>query len=97
MMISQLPHLGEDSAIHNDNSINLIISNFRESTKDDLTNRSFNAVVRKVVDKYNQGKVNSFRDYLVTALTRKIEELELRRQKDKAKQELSTNIETTNC
>ena len=79
---------GEDSAIHNDNSINLIISNFRESTKDDLTNRSFNAVVRKVVDKYNQGKVNSFRDYLVTALTRKIEELELRRQKDKAKQEL---------
>jgi len=44
--------------------------------------RSFNTVVRKVVDKYKQGKVNSFRDYLVTALSNKIEELELRRLKD---------------
>lgn len=45
---------GEDSTVHNEDSINLIISNFRESTKDELSGRSFNAVVRKVVDKYNQ-------------------------------------------
>ena len=37
-----------------------------------------------MVDKYKQGKVNSFRDYLVTALVKKIEELELRRMKDRA-------------
>jgi hypothetical protein len=81
---------GEDSAIHNDEVTELIISNLREATKDDLSDRSYNTVVRKVVDKYNQGKIKngSFRDYLVTALVNKIEELELRRQKKKAKQQL---------
>ncbi|MED3553988.1 hypothetical protein [Cytobacillus praedii] len=78
----------ESSAIHNDESINLIISNFRESTKQELTDRSFKAVVRKVMDKYNQGKVNSLRDYLATALANKIDELELRRAKDEAKEKL---------
>lgn len=82
---------GEDSAI--DESINLIISNFRESTKEDLTDRSFNAVVRKVVDKHNQGKVNSFRDYLATALANKIEELELRRAKVETKGKLKANMQ----
>lgn len=78
----------EGSPIHSEEKMNLIISNFRVATKEELTDRSFKAVVRKVVDKYNQGKVNSFRDYLATALTRKIEELELRRLKDAAKEEL---------
>ncbi|MFD0155155.1 hypothetical protein ACFVID_37865, partial [Streptomyces sp. NPDC127132] len=82
---------GEDSTVHNEKSINLIISNFRASTKDELSGRSFNAIVRKVVDKYNQGKINSFRDYLITALANKIEELELRRAKDKAKEELKAS------
>lgn len=80
---------------HSEKEINLIISNFRESTKDVLTDRSFNAVVRKVVDKYNQGKVNSFRDYLVTSLVAKIEELELRRNKDKAKPQNAQNRANT--
>ena len=88
-------HIDDDkrtsSAIDNEETINLIISNFREETKEELTDRSFKAVVRKVVDKYNQGKVNSFRDYLATALIRKIEELELRRQKDNAKKQLQTD------
>lgn len=75
------------SSIHIDESINFIISNFRDATRDELTNRSFKSVVRKVLDKYKQGKVNSFRDYLATALIHKIEELELRRQKDNAKQQ----------
>lgn len=78
----------EGSAKHNEDEINLIISNLREVTRDDLTDRSFNAVTRKVFDKYNQGKVNSFRDYLATALIRKIAELELRRDQDKVKKEL---------
>jgi hypothetical protein len=73
------------SAVHNEESINLIISNLREATKDDLADRSFNAVVRKVVDKYNQGTVTNFRDYLITALCNKIDELEFRRQKDNNK------------
>lgn len=81
--------VGKDSAAHNEESINLIISNFRQATKGELTERSFKAVVRKVIDKYNQGKVNSFRDYLATALTRKMEELELRKEQAKAKEELS--------
>lgn len=82
------PQVAKDSAIHNDESFNLIISNFRGSTKNELSDRSFNAVVRKVVDKYNQGKVNSFRDYLATALANKIDELELRRAKDEVKEKL---------
>lgn len=75
------------SSLENDETINLIISNFREETKEELSERSFKAVVRKVVDKYKQGKVNSFRDYLATSLISKIDELELRRQKDNAKQQ----------
>jgi hypothetical protein len=80
----------EDSAVHNDEAIHLIISNLREATKEELSNRSYNAVVRRVVDKYNRGKISEgkFRDYLVAALTNKITELELRRQKDKAKEQL---------
>lgn len=81
----------ESSAIHNEENISLLISNFRELTKGDLTDRSFNAIVRKVVDKYNQGKVRSFRDYLATALANKIEELELRRLKITVREELKVS------
>lgn len=76
------------AAIHNADEINLIISNLREVTKNDLSGRSFKSIVRKVVDKYDQGKVNSFRDYLATALIKKIEELELRRAQDEVKKEI---------
>ncbi|MEK4444318.1 replication initiator protein A [Niallia sp. FSL K6-0077] len=79
------------SATLTEDDINLIISNFREATKSDLTDRSFKAVIRKVVDKYNQGKVNSFRDYLATSLITKIENLELRRQKENAKQQMKSD------
>lgn len=78
---------------HDEEYINLIISNFKEATKGELTERSFKSVIRKVIDKYNQGKVNSFRDYLATALIRKIEELELRRIKDNAKQQSQVDKE----
>lgn len=78
----------ECSDFHNEEELGIIISNLREQTKGDLNSRSFNAVVRKVMDKYNQGKVQSFRDYLVTALTNKITELEYRREKDKQREEL---------
>jgi hypothetical protein len=71
----------------------LLIANLREETKDELNGRSFNSVVRKVVDKHSQGKVKSFRDYLVTALIRKIEELELRRLKDKAKIDIQASAQ----
>lgn len=73
----------------------LIISTLREELKDDLTDRSFNAVVRKVVDKHKQGKVKSFRDYLVSSLVAKIEELELRRMKDKANAKIAKNKANT--
>ncbi|MCE4051879.1 replication initiator protein A [Bacillus sp. Au-Bac7] len=79
------------SAPHNQENINLIISNFREATKAELSERSFKAVIKKVIDKYNQGNVNSFRDYLCTSLIKKIEDLELRRQKENAKQQMKTN------
>ncbi|MGG3806228.1 hypothetical protein [Metabacillus fastidiosus] len=78
----------ESSSNHNEENIDLTISHLRKATEKELTNRSFNAVVKKVVDKYNQGKIDRFRDYLVTALANKIEELELRRMKDDAKQAL---------
>jgi hypothetical protein len=84
---------GEDPAIRNDAAINLMISNFREATKEDISERSFKSVVRKVFDKHSQGKVNSFRDYLATALTKKIDELEFRRQKDNARQQLMLSAE----
>lgn len=79
---------GEVSTNHNDEQLNSIISNLREATKDELSIRSFKAIVKKVVSKYNQGEVNDFRNYLTTALLKKIEELDFRRQKEKAKQEI---------
>jgi hypothetical protein len=79
---------GEGSKKLNDEQLNSIISNLREATKEELIERSFKAVVKKVVSKYKQGEVNDFRNYLVTALLTKIEQLELRRQADNAKQEI---------
>jgi hypothetical protein len=77
------------SAEQNEEEINTLISAFYEEVKLDLTDRSFRSVVRKVMDKYRQGKIRgSFRDYLATALINKIEELENRRIKDVAKQKL---------
>lgn len=82
----------ECSPFHNEENFSIIISNLREQTKGDLNSRSFDAVVRKVMDKYNQGKMQSFRDYLVTALTNKIGELEYRREKDKWREEWKVDI-----
>ena len=80
------------SPVHTDEELNVLISNFREETKEDLSERSFKSVVRKVLDKYRQGKIDmSFRDYLATSLINKIEELDLRRTKDSAKKELRSN------
>lgn len=83
------------SVIHNEESINLLINNFKEMTKNDLSERSFKCVVRKVINKYNQGAIETgkFRDYLAAALANKIEELELRRAKDKAQEQLKESIE----
>lgn len=70
-------------------SLTDVISSLRLQTKDLLTKRSFDSVLRKVIDKHEQGKVANFRDYLVTSLNAKIEELELRRIKEKAKESLA--------
>jgi hypothetical protein len=72
-------------ARHNEDQINVIISSLRESTKEELSERSFKSIVHKVVDKYIQGKIGEgkFRDYLVTALINKIEQLEMRKAKEK--------------
>lgn len=70
-------------------SLTDVISSLRLQTKDLLTKRSFDSVLRKVFDKYEQGKVANFRDYLVTSLNAKIEELELRRIKEQAKESLA--------
>ncbi|MFA2811510.1 hypothetical protein [Bacillus mycoides] len=68
--------------------LNLIVNTLREATNDELTNRSFKSVLRKVIDKYNQGKISNFRDYFITALVNKIEELDLRRTKENAEKQL---------
>jgi len=70
-------------------SLTDVISSLRLQTKDLLVKRSFDSVLRKVIDKYEQGKVTNFRDYLVTSLNAKIEELELRRIKEQAKESLA--------
>lgn len=83
----------ESSAIHNEDELNQIINNLREATKEDLTDRSFKAVLRKVMDKYNQGEIGEgkFRDYLVTSLSNKIEELERRRIKEEARSAMAVD------
>ncbi|WHY87566.1 hypothetical protein QNH39_06980 [Neobacillus novalis] len=67
---------------------NELINSIWESVKDDISKRTFNSVLRKVKDKHAQGQVNNFRDYFITALTNKENELELRRAKDKAALEI---------
>lgn len=76
--------------IYTEEELHTIIESLREEMKNDLSKRSYDSVVKKVKDKYKQGKINiSFRDYLVSSLISKIEELERRRAKDKSKEELS--------
>ena len=60
------------SSKHSEENIDVIISNFQEATKEDLSLHSFNTVIRKVMDKYNQGEIGDgkFRDYFATALTK---------------------------
>lgn len=72
---------------HNEEKFNQLISLLRQATKDEINNRSFNTVVKKVVDKYIQGAIGEgkFRDYLVTSLLNKINELAERREKDESK------------
>ncbi len=43
------------------------------------------------MDKYNQGKISNFKDYLITPLVNKIEDLELPRIKENAKKQLHEN------
>lgn len=63
-----------------------IIDELRAITKDDLPTVSFNAVVRKVMDMYQQEKIGhgNFRSYLMTALTTHMQDLQERRKQDKA-------------
>lgn len=77
------------SPSENESEILQVINELREMTKDELTARSFNSVLRKVKDKHVQGKIHtSFRDYFVSSLATKIEELEERRIKENAKKAL---------
>ena len=87
------PPSGGDSAKYTEEQINLLISNLKEQTKDELAGRSFKAVVRKVMDKYYQEEIREgkFRDYLVSSLVNKIEELEFRRATDEAKKKLKAS------
>jgi hypothetical protein len=71
----------------------VLINVFRHELREEISDRSFNAVVRKVVDKWKQGKVTSFRDYLVTALSNKIVDLEFRRRKEKAQENIRKSKE----
>lgn len=74
---------------HTNEELLNIIENLRELTKNELTTRSFDSVLRVVKDKYVQGKINiSFREYFMKALSTRIEKLEERRIKNKAKQDL---------
>ncbi|PYE88087.1 hypothetical protein [Bacillus sp. 196mf] len=73
----------------NSDELQFIIEELRVATQDELSINSFNLVLRKVLDKYKQGKIkNSFRDYFVTALNTKMEELEFQRVKKEAKESL---------
>lgn len=69
-------------------NINFIIDKLREETKNDLKASSFNAIVRKVVSKFNNGEIKNFESYLNTAIIKKIEELEARREKTRLVNEL---------
>ena len=77
------------SLSENESEILQVINELRKMTKDELTARSFNTLLRKVSDKRKQGKIKiGFRDYFVSALANKIEELENRRIKENAKKAL---------
>ncbi|MEK4715912.1 hypothetical protein, partial [Sporosarcina sp. FSL K6-5500] len=68
--------------------VGTVINELRAITKDDLPTVSFNAVVRKVTDMYEQNKIGqgNFRSYLMSALSTHMQDLQERRKQDKAKQ-----------
>jgi len=65
-----------------------IINELRAITKDDLPTVSFNSVVRKVTDMYEQKKIGhgNFRSYLMSSLTTRMQDLQERRKQDKSNQ-----------
>jgi hypothetical protein len=79
--------------------LNEIISEVYDEVKDELTKRSYQAIVRKVVDKHRQGKIGkgNFRDYLTSAIANKVEELELRRIKEQAQESLKQRAADTSA
>lgn len=87
-------NLQETITSYTEQELDMLITEFREVTKDELTDRSFNCVIKKVMDKYNQGKVTNLRDYLATSLFAKVEELERRKEKDKTARDKVKDLKT---
>lgn len=81
-----IQNVKEDNAVADDPET--VINELRAITKDDLPTVSFNAVVRKVTDMYEQNKIGqgNFRSYLMSSLTTRMQDLLERRKQDKANQ-----------
>lgn len=66
-----------------DDDLLWITEKVRDIFKGKIQKRSFDSVARKCINNYKNGTVPYYENYLISAIERKIEELELRKEKEK--------------
>ncbi|PEA88294.1 hypothetical protein [Bacillus thuringiensis] len=74
--ISHKPTLSDDDIL-------LITNRVRNIFKEKIQKRSFDSVFNKCINNYKKGTVPNYENYLITSIENKIEELNLRREREK--------------
>ncbi|PEN09700.1 hypothetical protein [Bacillus pseudomycoides] len=80
--------LKEQQEIHipklSDDDLLWITDKVRDIFKGKIQKRSFDSVLKKCINNYKKGTVPNYENYLITAIENKIQELELRKEREKS-------------
>ncbi|WP_242300254.1 helix-turn-helix domain-containing protein [Bacillus cereus group sp. BfR-BA-01448] len=79
------PQLSDDDLLWIANMVNDIY-------KGKIQKRSFDSVLKKCVNNYKKGTVPNFENYLITAIENKIQDLEIRRDREKSLLEITPKV-----
>ncbi|MDY0854368.1 hypothetical protein SPE26_23275 [Bacillus thuringiensis] len=79
-----------------DNDILWITNKVKDIFKGKIQARSFNSVSNKCINNYKKGTVPNYENYLITSIENKIEELEIRREREKTLSKLIPSTKKNN-
>jgi len=83
-------------SILNEDDILWITNKVKDIFKGKIHARSFNSVSNKCINNYKKGTVPNYENYLITSIENKIEELEIRREQEKALRNLIPRTKQSN-